>query len=125
MRGSRTGEFESFLARRAPLATPAAFRDGETFGEWRITAFLGMGGGGEVYCAERIDGSVRAALKVHVSQKGASLLRFEREVAVLSANRHSFFPRFFGPAEWRAKAGLRGGRQPVPWMAMEQGSIQQ
>ena len=36
-----------------------------------------------------------------------------------------FFPRFFCPAEWRAKAALRGGRQPVPWIAMEQGSIQQ
>ena len=101
MRGSRTGEFESFLARRAPLATPAAFRDGETFGEWRITAFLGKGGGGEVYCAERIDGSVRAALKLQVSREGASSLRFEREVAVLSANRYPFFPRFFGAGEDR------------------------
>lgn len=101
MRGSRTGEFESFLARRAPLATPAAFRDGETFGEWRITAFLGKGGGGEVYCAEKLDGSVRAALKLQVSREGASSLRFEREVAVLSANRYPFFPRFFGAGEDR------------------------
>lgn len=103
MRGSGTDEFESYLARRGSLASPAAFHDGETFGEWRITAFLGKGGGGEVYCAEKLDGSARAALKIHVSQKGASPLRFEREVAVLSANRHSFFPRFFGAGEDRGR----------------------
>jgi len=106
--GSETGEFERFLSGHGPLPVSAAFRDGELLGEWRITAFLGKGGGGEVYRAEHAKDFRIAALKVHVPRPGRSdsreksaRERFEREARILSGNTYPFFPRFYEFGESR------------------------
>lgn len=106
--GSNTKDFEDFLTGHKPLPTPATFQEGELLGEWRIRAFLGKGGSGEVYRAEHVQDRRIAALKVHIrrpdksdSQENAARWRFEREARILSSNTYSFFPRFYEFGESR------------------------
>lgn len=111
-----TDEIESFLSAHVRLPTGASFPDGEMFGDWRITAFLGKGGGGEVYRAEHATLGMVAALKVYVpradgdaAREEAARARFVRETAFLAQNAHPAFPRFLGSGE----------RDCRPWYAME------
>lgn len=108
MCGSGTRAFEGFLAGHDPIVSSATFRDGEVLGSWRLTAFLGKGGSGEVYRAENVSDSRVAALKVHIrrsgvsaSQQSAAQARFEREARILAANSYPFFPRFYEFGEAR------------------------
>ena len=57
---------ESFLAAHAPVDVSAAFASGDQFGDWRVTAFLGRGGSGEVYRVVHNTLGTAAALKVCV-----------------------------------------------------------
>ena len=84
----------------------------EMFGEWRVTAFLGRGGSGEVYRVVHVSLGTAAALKVCVRDTGrddardaAVCARFRREAELLAKNTHPAFPRFMG-------FGERDGR---PW----------
>lgn len=111
-----TEEIEGFLSAHERMPTGASFQDGETFGDWRVTAFLGKGGGGEVYRAAHATLGMEAALKVQVpradgdeAREEAARTRFVRETAFLAKNAHPAFPRFLG-------SGERDGR---PWYAME------
>ncbi len=111
-----TDEIESFLSAHVRLPTGASFPDGEMFGDWRIMAFLGKGGGGEVYRAEHTTLGMVAALKVYVpradgdaAREEAARARFVRETAFLAQNAHPAFPRFLGSGE----------RDGHPWYAME------
>ena len=112
----RAEEIEGFLSAHERMPTGASFSDGEMFGDWRVTAFLGKGGGGEVYRAVHVTLGMVAALKVYVpradgdvAREEAARTRFVRETAFLAKNAHSAFPRFLG-------SGERDGR---PWYAME------
>ncbi len=112
----RAEEIEGFLSAHERMPTGASFSDGEMFGDWRVTAFLGKGGGGEVYRAVHATLGMVAALKVcvpradvDVAREEAALTRFVRETAFLAKNAHPAFPRFLG-------SGERAGR---PWYAME------
>jgi len=103
MNGSTTEEFELFLSAHTPIHPQASFSEGERVGGWRLTAFLGKGGSGEVYRAECETDSSVAALKIHVprpdksdSQQTIARQRFEREARILSENTYPFFPRFYG-----------------------------
>ena len=105
-----------FLRGTTPIVSSATFRDGEVLGSWRLTAFLGKGGSGEVYRAENVGDSRVAALKVHIrrsgvsaSQQSAAQARFEREARILAANSYPFFPRFYEFGEARG----------FPYFAME------
>ena len=109
-------EIEDFLAAHGRMPTGASVSDGETFGGWRVTAFLGKGGCGEVYRVVNDALDVAAALKVYVPRTGenasrdaAARVRFLRETSFLAQNSHPAFPRFLG-------SGERNGR---PWYAME------
>jgi len=116
MQDTDTAALEAFLAAHAPITPKAAFREGERIGDWRITAFLGKGSGGEVYRAERIATPSVAAIKVHVprpdksaAQQEIAKQRFLREAQILSESHYPFFPRFYGEGEARG----------YPYFAME------
>ena len=111
--GDALGEF---LAAHEPAEFHAAFAQGDVFGDWRVTAFLGRGGSGEVYRVVHAALGTAAALKVCVRDAGrddvrdASVCaRFRREAELLAKNRHPSFPGFMG-------FGERDGR---PWYVME------
>ena len=92
---------------------PAGLCPGEVVGAYRLERLLGRGGMGEVWLAERDDGSVKrkVALKLpHVSWSPAFAERFARERDILAALEHPHIARLYD-------AGVdRGGR---PYMAIE------
>jgi serine/threonine protein kinase len=107
---------DSFLAAHDPVDPHAAFAPGEMFGDWRVTAFLGRGGSGEVYRVVHTTLGTSAALKMCVrradrdsARDKAVCARFRHEAELLAKNKHPAFPRFFG-------FGERDGR---PWYVME------
>ena len=107
---------DDFLAAHEPVEICTAFNAGEMFGDWRVTAFLGRGGSGEVYRVVHATLGFAAALKVCVKTPerddacdAAVCVRFRREAELLAKNLHASFPRFMG-------FGERDGR---PWYVME------
>ena len=64
-------EIEGILSAHKRMPTVASFQDGEMFGIWRVTAFLGKGGSGEVYRAVHVALGTSAALKVLVRNEPA------------------------------------------------------
>ena len=67
-------------------------RTGECFGPWQIVAALGTGGMGDVFEAERADGSYRGRAAIKVIKRGmdsaAVLQRFAQERQALARLRH-------------------------------------
>ena len=86
MKSVEQEEVDSFLAQHAPVETQALFHSGDLFGDWRITAFLGRGGSGEVYRVVNSQNAAVAALKVFARKldgnddsDDAARKRFENE----------------------------------------------
>ena len=107
---------DAFLSVHGPVDIPFAFASGALFGDWRVTAYLGRGGSGEVYRVVHAALGTAAALKVcvrnperDVARDAAVCARFRREAKLLADNVHPAFPRFLG-------FGEREGR---PWYVME------
>ena len=107
---------DGFLAAHAPIDAHPAFAQGEMFGDWRVTAFLGRGGSGEVYRVVHAALGTAAALKVCVRDEArndacdaAVRDRFRQEAKLLAKNTHPAFPRFLGFGE----------RDSRPWYVME------
>ena len=98
---------ESFLAAHKPVCVSAIFAPGKMFADWRVTAFLGHGGSGEVYRVVHSALGTIAALKVCVKRNqdgdvvhdAVACARFSREVKLLAENKHPAFPRFLGFGE--------------------------
>ncbi len=116
MKSVNQEELDSFLARHAPVETQALFHSGDLFGDWRITAFLGRGGSGEVYHTVNQQTGEEAALKVFArnadgNDAGAVVagMRFKNEMRFLSNVKYISFPRFIAQGE-------KDGR---PWYVME------
>ena len=97
-------EIEGILSAHGRMPTGASFQDGEMFGNWRVTAFLGKGGTGEVYRVVHVSLGTFAALKVLVRDEPRSRERFVREARLLSELKSASFPQFFeyGKANGRA-----------------------
>ena len=92
-------EIEDFLASHGPFVPPPCFPDGEAFGDWRTTAFLGRGGSAEVYRAvHRRTGAV-AAVKVLVRSTETARARFAEEARLLASSLGEAFPRFHDSGE--------------------------
>ena len=88
-------EIEGILSAHGRMPTGASFQDGEMFGNWRVTAFLGKGGNGEVYRAVHVSLGTAAALKVLVRNEPRARERFVREARLLSELKSASFPQFF------------------------------
>lgn len=76
-----------------------SFADGTVFGDWRLTAFIGRGGSGEVYCAEHTVLGMSAAVKILVRSEDRAKARFLREAKMLAQLKSSAFPRFYAYGE--------------------------
>ena len=82
-----------------PVPERGHFAAGMSFGDWRLTAFIGRGGNGEVYCAEHTTLGTPAAVKVLMRDDERAKARFAREARMLAALRSDAFPRFFAYGE--------------------------
>lgn len=87
-------EIEGILSSRERMPTGASFPDGIVFGSWRVTAFLGKGGNGEVYRVVHVLLGTPAALKVLVRDELRARERFMREAKLLSELKSASFPQF-------------------------------
>ena len=97
---------ESFLAAHGDPRPPTVYHDGDIVAGWRITAFLGRGGSGEVYRAEHCPSAVAdeppyppVALKVLAKNADTARARFIREAELLSRLNNPAFPRFIAKGE--------------------------
>ena len=88
------GEIEGILSSHERLPTGASFQDGAVFGGWRVTAFIGKGGNGEVYRVVHVSLGTSAALKVLVRDEPRARERFLREAKLLSELKSASFPQF-------------------------------
>ncbi len=89
----------ALCAAHAPVNSAGHFPSGTTFGDWRLTAFIGRGGNGEVYCAEHTTLGTPAAVKVLMRDDARAKARFAREAQLLARLRSDAFPRFFAYGE--------------------------
>ena len=107
------GEVADAAGRRLLGAEPAD-RPPERLGAWQLGEKLGVGGMGEVWAAERIEGGFTQRAAVKLVRSGVSSLeiaaRFRRERQVLARLSHTAIARL-----------LDGGVAPDgrPWFAME------
>ena len=83
----------------APVEMAARFPVGTIFGDWRLMAFIGRGGNGEVYCAEHVSLGTPAAVKVLIRDDERARIRFEREAKLLAKLKSAAVPRFFSCGE--------------------------
>ena len=88
-------EIEGILSAHERMPTGALFQDGAVFGNWRVTAFIGKGGSGEVYRVVHVSLGTSAALKVLVRNESRARERFVREARLLSELKSASFPQFF------------------------------
>ena len=89
----------AMCAAHGPVASACRFAAGTIFGDWRVTAFIGRGGNGEVYCAEHISLGTSAALKVLVRDEPRAKERFLCEAKLLSELKSKSFPQFYSYGE--------------------------
>ena len=102
-------QIAELCAAHGPIVSASRFPVGTIFGDWRLTAFIGRGGNGEVYCAEHVSLGTPAAVKVLVREDERAKARFARETKLLSELKSSSFPRFFAYGEANG----------CPYLAME------
>ena len=89
----------AMCAAHAPIPANGHFPSGTTFGDWRLTAFIGRGGNGEVYCAEHASLGTPAAVKVLMREDERAKARFTREAKLLANLKSDAFPRFYAYGE--------------------------
>ena len=89
-------EIEAFLRAHSHIEDPHLIDVGQNIGEWRITAFIGKGGCGEVYSAKHSALDIVAAIKILSRDDQVAKDRFQREAQVFAENPMPVFPRFFG-----------------------------
>ena len=101
---------DGFLVGHEPIPSDASLAIGTVISNWRIVAFLGRGGSGEVYRAVHgANPHQEAAIKILVRSDGSRLERFRREADMLSELKCRALPRIYGSGEVDGK----------PYMAME------
>ncbi len=99
-------QIAELCAAHGPVAPASRFPVGTIFGDWRLTAFIGRGGNGEVYCSEHIALGTPAAVKVLVRDEPCAKERFAREAKLLSELKSKSFPQFYSYGEANGRAYL-------------------
>ncbi len=89
----------AMCAAHGPIVSAGRFPAGSIFGDWCVTAFIGCGGNGEVYCAEHVSLGISAAVKVLVRGEPRAKERFAREAKLLSELTSASFPKFYSHGE--------------------------
>ena len=99
----KSAALERFLRGHEPFAAKPLYAPGETVGDWKVLAFLGRGGSGEVYRAENVHIGTIGALKTLTREDAKARDRFRLEARLLSRATCAAFPRFcaYGEAEGR------------------------
>ena len=92
-------QIAKLCAAHGPVAPAGRFPAGSIFGDWCVTAFIGCGGNGEVYCAEHVSLGISAAVKVLVRGEPRAKERFAREAKLLSELTSASFPKFYSHGE--------------------------
>lgn len=106
----------AMCAAHANVDCAGRFPAGTIFGEWRLTAFIGRGGNGEVYCAEHVRLGTPAAVKVLMREDERAKARFVREAKFLAGLKSREFPRFLA-------SGEANGRQYLAMELLEPGEL--
>ena len=88
-------EIAGILSAHDRMSTGASFQEGTVFGNWRVTAFIGKGGSGEVYRAVHVSLGTPAAVKVLVRDEPRARAHFVREASLLSELKSASFPQFY------------------------------
>ena len=84
---------ERFLAGHAAFGPKPLYAPGTVVGDWKVLAFLGRGGNGEVYRVENVLRGTIGALKVLVRGDAKAKDRFRLEARLLSESACTAFPR--------------------------------
>ena len=94
---------EDFLRGHEPFDAEPTFAEGDIVGDWKVLAFLGRGGSGEVYRAENVHIGTVGALKALTREDAKARDRFRLEARLLSGATCAAFPRFcaYGEADGR------------------------
>ena len=107
-------EDEAFLPPAGAARAELQGRMWQRLGPWRITGFIGHGGMGDVFAAERADGNFKTKVAIKLLGRGldsaAVLHHFAREQQALARMNHPHIARLFD-------AGLTPER--VPYFVME------
>jgi len=103
-------DFATWLAGRKPDPVERTGVAGAVYGNWRLKAFIGRGGSGEVWHAEHLSNGGRAAVKILYRKEEAYRGRFEREVSFLAEARDPGFPALYA----------RGDDYGCLWAAVEE-----
>ncbi|MBQ7190430.1 MAG: SUMF1/EgtB/PvdO family nonheme iron enzyme [Kiritimatiellae bacterium] len=85
----------AICAEHPSLPGRGRFPAGTRFGEWQLTAFIGRGGSGEVYCAKHVLLGTPAAVKILVRTEDRARERFKREAELLWKLKSPSFPQFY------------------------------
>lgn len=99
------GGLDKFLASSGKDAFPRVQKHdnilaaGATLGSWRVEAFLGRGGSGEVYRVVHSVTRTPAAAKVLTRDDEVAKKRFQDEIDFLAQNKLPQFPRYFESGE--------------------------
>ena len=97
---------DRFLSGHAPFVPKPLYAPGTKVGDWKVLAFLGRGGSGEVYRAENALLGTTGALKVLVREDAKAKERFRLEARLLAETTCAAFPQFcaYGESEGRLYA---------------------
>ena len=123
--GDSPDSIEAMCAAQSSIAAVPRFPAGMVLGDWRLTAYIGRGGSGEVYCAEHAALGTPAAVKVLARDDDRARARFEREAKLLSRMKSASYPRFFAygkdkGAQYLAMELLEPGDMPAGDRAVAQ-----
>lgn len=96
-------ELDRFLSEVAADPAKPILSVGDLVGSWRICAYLGGGGFGEVYRAEHVRVGLVCAMKILRRESHAAKERFFLEAKILAAHPHSAMPCFYELGEFRGR----------------------